>query len=284
MTVATDRDFGRPGRAGKLADLLRRFDRFRHRLGTQWRVIRALMIRDMMSRYGRENIGFLWLIVEPIFLIAGVIVLWSLMKGTVTHGVSVVAFTLTGYSMLTLWRHIVARGTHCLRLNVGLLFHQNVRIIDTVLAMILMETISTFISFLFCYLLLYLLGIVGVVYDPLLLITAWLLMSLFVGGLVMIIGGITEMSKPVERMIQPVMYFTLPLTGAFSMASWLPEKAREFVLLFPMVHAMEMFRAGFLGPTLKFYYDPLYLFLCGIVTLTIGLWTLKRAERNFHVG
>ena len=100
----------------------------------------------------------------------------------------------------------------------------------------------------------------------------------------MIVGGITEMSKPVERMIQPVMYFTLPLTGAFSMASWLPEKAREFVLLFPMVHAMEMFRAGFLGPTLKYYYDPLYLFLCGIVTLTIGLWTLKRAERNFHVG
>lgn len=247
-------------------------------------MIKALIIRDMMSRYGRENIGFLWLIVEPIILIAGVIVLWSLMKGTITHGVSVIAFTLTGYSMLTLWRHLVARGTHCMRVNTGLLFHQNVRIIDTVIAMIVMETISTFTSFLFCYVLLYLLGIVGVIYDPLLLVLAWLMMALFVGGLVMIIGSITEISKPAERMIQPLMYFTLPLTGAFSMASWLPEKAREFVLLFPMVHAMEMFRAGFLGPSLKFYYDPWYLFIWGIITLSVGLWMLKRAERSFHVG
>ncbi|MFN5779339.1 MAG: capsule polysaccharide export ABC transporter permease, partial [Novosphingobium sp.] len=31
----------------------------------QRRVIGALLLREMLTRYGRNNIGFLWLFVEP---------------------------------------------------------------------------------------------------------------------------------------------------------------------------------------------------------------------------
>jgi hypothetical protein len=37
-------------------------------LKVQARVLNALMIRELMMRYGRGNIGFLWLIVEPMIL------------------------------------------------------------------------------------------------------------------------------------------------------------------------------------------------------------------------
>lgn len=284
MTVATEQHDGRrnskprlPRSPGVIGDFLARF-------ATQWRVIRALMIRDMMSRYGRENIGFLWLIGEPVLLIGGIIILWSVMKGTVTHGVSVISFALTGYSMLTLWRHIVGRGTNALKLNTGLLFHQNVRVLDTIIAQILMESISTFLSFMFCYLLLYLFGFVEFVYDPLLIALAWVLMTLFSGGFALCLGGLVEMSKPIERMLQPVMYFMLPLTGAFFMVDWMPQRARDVVLLFPMVHAQEMFRAGFMGPRLTYYYDGWYLFICGIIAFWLGLTFIKHAERNLHVA
>jgi ABC-type polysaccharide/polyol phosphate export permease len=36
----------------------------------QARVLRALMIRELMMRYGRGNIGFLWLVLEPMLLCA----------------------------------------------------------------------------------------------------------------------------------------------------------------------------------------------------------------------
>lgn len=242
------------------------------------------MIRDMMSRYGRENIGFLWLIGEPVLLIGGIIVLWSLMKGTVTHGISVVTFALTGYSMLTLWRHLISRGTNALKLNTGLLFHQNVRVLDTIIAQILMEMISTFLSFLLCYVLLYIFGYVEMVYDPLTMALAWIMMTMFGGGAALCLGGLVQASNAVERMLQPVMYFTLPLTGAFYLVDWLPEQGRQFVLLFPMVHAQEMFRAGFIGPRLTFYYDGWYLFLSSLISLGIGLSVIKYAERKLHVG
>ncbi|NDW03813.1 ABC transporter permease [Jiella pacifica] len=283
MTVATETNDRRnaTARLARYGDGLRDF---LSRLATQWRVIRALMIRDMMARYGRENIGFLWLIGEPVLLIGGIIILWSVMKGSVTHGVSVIAFALTGYSMLTIWRHIVSRGTNALKLSTGLLFHQNVRVLDTILAQILMESISTFLSFLFCYLLLYLFGFVELVHDPLLMVLAWVLMTLFSGGFALCLGGLVEMSKPIERMIQPVMYFMLPLTGAFYMVDWMPQRVRDFLLLFPMVHAQEMFRAGFMGPRLTYYYDGWYLFVCGIIAFWLGLAFIKHAERNLHVA
>ncbi|MBO0904559.1 ABC transporter permease [Jiella sonneratiae] len=254
------------------------------RLAVQWRVIRALMIRDMIGRYGRENIGFLWLIGEPVLMIGGIIVLWSLMRGAVTHGLSVVTFALTGYSMLTLWRHMVSRGTSALRQNAGLLFHQNVKVVDTVLANIFSECIGCFVSFLFCYILLYIFGVVNLIYDPLLMALAWLGMTLFAGGFALLLGALVQSSKPFGRMLQPIMYFTLPLTGAFYLVDWMPQRAQDFLVWVPMVNAQEMFRAGFVGPVLTFHYDPWYLFLTGIIAWAGGITALKFGERKIHVG
>ncbi|MBP0617874.1 ABC transporter permease [Jiella mangrovi] len=281
MTLATDRG----GRRRKARPPLgTKTGAFLSRLATQWRVIRALMIRDMMGRYGRENIGFLWLIGEPALLIGGVVFLWSLMRGSSTHGLSMIVFALTGYSMLTLWRHMVSRGTGILRVSGGLLFHQDVRVVDTVLSQILMESITTFMSFLFCYTLFFLLGYVEFVYDPLLMVIAWVLMTLFAGGIAMMLGGFCAKSKPFERMLQPVMYFTLPLTGAFTLVVWMPESLRRVMVWIPMIQAQEMFRAGFTGPSVTYYYDPWYLFMCGILTMSFGLAVLKWAESDIHIG
>ena len=43
-----------------------------HSLGVQWRILGALLIREMLTRYGRHNIGFLWLFVEPMIFTLGV--------------------------------------------------------------------------------------------------------------------------------------------------------------------------------------------------------------------
>ena len=42
----------------------------------QHRVIGALMIRELVTRFGRENIGFLWMMVEPLLFAGLVGILW----------------------------------------------------------------------------------------------------------------------------------------------------------------------------------------------------------------
>ena len=47
----------------------------------QRRVIGALMIRELVTRFGRENIGFLWMMVEPLLFAGLVGIMWRYMKG-----------------------------------------------------------------------------------------------------------------------------------------------------------------------------------------------------------
>ncbi len=55
-----------------------------HSLHIARRVIGALLRREMLTRYGRHNIGFLWLFVEPMIFTIGVTILWTATKSV--HG------------------------------------------------------------------------------------------------------------------------------------------------------------------------------------------------------
>ena len=60
-------------------------------------VIGALMMRELHTRYGRENLGFLWMVMEPMLFCLGVIIIWSLAHGRYTHGsITVTGFVMTG--------------------------------------------------------------------------------------------------------------------------------------------------------------------------------------------
>src|ERR1700704_4362459 len=115
---------------------------FRKSLAVQFRVIGALMIREAMSRYGHESLGFFWLMGEPLMLTLGVTVLWSLTGQTRGYGVDVIPFALSGYSLITLWRNLVFRSLHAMRQNVGLVFHSNVKFFDILAARALLDMIG----------------------------------------------------------------------------------------------------------------------------------------------
>src|SRR4051812_47811145 len=93
----------------------------------QRRVIGALLLREVITRYGRHNIGFVWLFVEPMLFTLGVTALWTVLKATHGASVSIAAFALTGYSSILLWRNCSSRVVHAIAVNHSLLYHRNVR-------------------------------------------------------------------------------------------------------------------------------------------------------------
>src|SRR5690349_24939237 len=93
-------------------------------LRIQRRVIGALMIRELVTRFGRENIGFLWMMVEPLLFAGLVGIVWRFMKGPEEHGVSVVAFVASGYIPLTFFRNTVSRSIRVFTVNGSLLYHR----------------------------------------------------------------------------------------------------------------------------------------------------------------
>ena len=76
---------------------------------TQWRVLSALVMRELLTRYGRNNIGFLWLFLEPMLFTLAITIFWAATRSIHGSAIPITAFALTGYSSVLLWRNMVGR-------------------------------------------------------------------------------------------------------------------------------------------------------------------------------
>ena len=119
----------------------------RRSLIIQFRVIGALLMREVITRYGRHNIGFLWLFVEPMIFTLGVTALWSFVQGTHGSKLPIVAFAVTGYSSVLLWRNMPNRLVQAIRPNLALMYHRNVKVLDVYAARLALEAVGATISF-----------------------------------------------------------------------------------------------------------------------------------------
>ncbi|TBW39533.1 sugar ABC transporter permease [Siculibacillus lacustris] len=252
-------------------------------LAVQRRVISALMIREALTRFGHENLGFFWVMGEPLILTLGVMVVWTFTGGTHGHSIGVIPFVLSGYSLLTLWRHIVFRSVHAMRQNIGLVFHRNIRFLDILVARAILESVGGLAAFYIAYVPLVLLGALEPMEDPLILLSAWILMSWFSFGFGLILAGLTELSEAVERFVGPIMYLSLPVTGSFYMVAWLPVEAQRILAWSPLVNGFEMFRCGLFGSMVETAWDPVFLLVSCIVTTAIGVTLVQYAQKHVRM-
>jgi capsular polysaccharide transport system permease protein len=116
-------------------------------LSQQRRVIYALMMREMVTRFGRDNLGLLWLIGEPMIFTVCVATLWT--TAGLSHALSVppVAFAVTGYSSVLMWRNAASHSSMAITNNKALLYHRVVLVIDVIITRILLEIAGATCSF-----------------------------------------------------------------------------------------------------------------------------------------
>lgn len=249
-------------------------------LRTQSRVIGALLMREIITRYGRNNIGFLWLLLEPIMFTVGVVILWSFMHKSTGFRVDIVPFVVTGYSSLLLWRNCSFRGIKAIEPNRSLMHHRQVKIIDIFIARMLLELAGVTTSFFIVIVAMFALGLMSVPSNPLLMLCGWALLCWFSAALGTILGCLSEHSDLVERLWHPASYFLLAVSGTFFMVDWLPTAFREIVLWVPMPNAVEMMRGGYWGEAIKTYYSVGYTaFFCLVLSLVALLLLSDRRMR-----
>lgn len=256
----------------------------RQGLATQARVMSALIIRDMMMRYGRANIGFLWVVLEPMLLTAGVMLLWSAIKPPLEHGVQIVALVLTGYMPLTLFRHITSPAAFLYRRSIPFLYHRHISFIDVLLAKGALEFMGTTTALLVVYGVLLLAGLTSPIVDPGLVIAGWLSLAFLSVGFASAVAVLTELSEAAERFIQPFQYLLVPLSGTFFMVDWLPKSAQDLIWYMPLVHCFEMFRAGFFGEGVITHWTWWYPLVWGVGLLGVGLSGIDSARERIHTG
>lgn len=254
----------------------------RRSLAIQRRVIGALLMREVITRYGRHNIGFLWLFVEPMIFTLAVTLLWTLLRSSHVFGLPITAFAVTGYSSAMLWRNTVGKCNVAITPNLSLMYHRNVKVLDVFASRIILEVAGGTISFVILLALFMSVGWMEPPDDVLKLVCGWLLLAWFGAALGLTLGALTERSELVGKIWSPISYMLFPLSGAAFMVDWLSPAMREAALWLPMVHALELLREGYFGGNIRAHYDIGYMatvcFCMTFFALALARETGRRLE------
>lgn len=245
----------------------------------QLRVLHALLMREVITRFGRENLGVLWFIGEPMLFTVGVATLWTLAGMHHSSAMPIVAFAVTGYSSVLMWRNSATRCSSALLANKQLLFHRNVRALDVFMTRIILEIGGATCSFIGLASVFMFIGWMPPPEDPLEVILGWAMLAWFAIGLALVIGGGTARSELVERLWHPTAYLLFPLSGAAFMVDWFPLPLQKIVLLLPMVHGVEILREGWFGNVVQTHYDLPYMATCCLVLSLAALYLQREAGR-----
>ena len=258
--------------SGGLADGLR----------VQSRVIGAIMLRELHTRFGRNNIGYLWLLLEPMILANGVAIFHVFTHLSLPYGFSPGPFYASGYITYIVFRNNVNRAASTIEANKPLLFHKCVTLVDVSMGRSFLEIISTVGAMIATLSLFMVLGLSPVPQRPWLLLLAIVLMGLLSTAFAMIITGANELFPVIERFVHPLTYLIMPFTGMFFVLGELPPQYANILkwLLVPQI--TDLSRMGLLNTYNSPYIDPLYIAAVISITLLLGFSFMKIARRRMH--
>lgn len=256
--------------------------RWGNALATQARVIGALIMRELHTRYGRENIGYLWLVAEPLMLGTVISVLHN--QGRSHDGTSPAAFAMVGYTIFILFRSMVNRAEGAIAGNVALLYHRMVTVLDICIARALLELAGTVMAFIILFSGCYAIGYVELPERPLHLLAGIGAVFLLSFGVAMIVTGGTYHNTLLERFVHPFAYFQIPFSAAFFQVKDVPEPYRTYLLYSPLPQAFELVRYGAFREAKPDYYSPSYLIAWCLILVFLGLVALKSLKHRIKLN
>lgn len=246
----------------------------------QKRVLWALVLREILTRYGRHNIGFLWLFVEPMLFTLGVTAIWTAFRSVHGSNLPIVAFGVTGYSSVLVWRNMPNRCVGALGPNLSLLYHRDVKVLDIFVSRLLLEAAGATISFVVLSILFAALGLLTPPEDVLQVIGGWLMLAWFGASLALLLGALSEQSEMIDKLWHPAAYLLFPLSGAAFVVDALPKQAQDFILLLPMVHGVEFVRDGYFGSQFVAHHDLAYMGTWNLILTWISLAQVRKVSRQ----
>ncbi|MEZ0167570.1 ABC transporter permease [Microvirga sp. TS319] len=240
-------------------------------LQVQFRVVGALVLREMRTRFGRSRAGYLWALVQPIGHISILTVVLASMQRAVPVGPSIQLFLATGLIPYLLFMNLVTRLMTAIVSNQTLFTFPIVKILDAVAARALLEILTICLIGMLVLAGLALLGLGLIPEEPANLAGALAATALYGIGF-----GLTSMAIysvfPAWDRIQALLLLPLYFcTGIFYVPDTLPVAFRDVIVWNPLLHGVEWFRSGFYANYGAATLDKGYFIGWGVSLLLVGL-------------
>ncbi|MCP9866784.1 ABC transporter permease [Cyanobium sp. Cruz-8D1] len=209
----------------------------------QWRVVNALVYRELRRRVSDVQGGFLAVLLEPV----GQIAVWAALRliirqASSVNNLNIWLFLATGVILFNLYARVAAHGLTTMEANKALFFYRRVKPIDTVLAKAIEElglySLAAIIVFGLVWAYLYNL----VLQNLPLLVISFVLMALLAvaSSLLSLVGSYYFPNlKQVLSWINRALYLA---SGVIYAPMDIPQFARDFLVWNPLLQCIELAR------------------------------------------
>ena len=249
---------------------------------THMRIVSALLIREMSTRFGNKPGGYIWALLDPVAHVLMLTIIFQAIAHLPPLGTSFTLFFATGYIGYNFYQATTNYLSDALKANKALLSYPNVAPIDTLvsrlflqlgtMSMVAVVVLGVTISTLH----------MPITLDWMAILAAILAATLLALG-VSLCNTVLFLRSPLyEKLYQIAMKPSFMLSGVFFLPDALPHPFREIIAYNPIVHIVVLFRKGFYpeyrAPTLDLDYLISWIFVClmgGLTLFTFSTRTLR---------
>ena len=253
-------------------------------LSRQGAVLKALVLRELQQRFGRANIGYLWVIAEPMLLASVITLLHTFAFSDLTvPGMSTYTFMLTGYTIYIIFRNSFNRAERAINNAAMLLYHGMITPFDIMLSKAVVETLGCISALFILQVLGIMVGLADLPARPLYLLGAIALFAWGSFAASLIIAAYTYNGHLLGRLVGPMSYFAMPVSGAFITMTVLPPWARPAMEWNPMMSIFEMARYGQFPLSNDHYVHTGYVVAVSTFASYWGLIAIRQVRVHIHV-
>lgn len=249
---------------------------------THLRIVSALLIREMSTRFGNKPGGYIWALLDPVAHVLMLTIIFQAIAHLPPLGTSFTLFFATGYIGFHFFQGTASYLNDALKANRALLSYPNVSPIDTLVARLFLQMgTMSMVAFI-------VLGVaistlhMPITLDWIAVLTAVLAAAMLALG-VSLCNTVLFLRSPLyEKLYQIAMKPSFMLSGVFFLPDALPHPFREIIAYNPIVHIVMLFRKGFYpeyrASTLDLDYLLSWIFVCllgGLTLFTISTRTLR---------
>jgi capsular polysaccharide transport system permease protein len=253
-------------------------------LAAQKRVMGAMFMREIQIRWGRRNLGFAWVVAEPLVFALPVLAVWRVARGPFEHGLAMIPFLWSGYLPILAFRHMTGHAIYCVRSNGAVLFHPLITPLDIVLGRCGLEAAGNLAALVGSFGVFYALGAIDLPRDPWVFIIGYAFLLWWCAAVALIVAAASEYSDFVEHIWMPISYLYVFFSGFMYLAMWMPDSMRSWVMVInPPLNCYEIIRQGLFGSQIHTFGSPTYLtFILSILTL-LGLWLMRGVRKHLSI-
>lgn len=242
------------------------------------RVVAALLIREMASRFGNKPGGYIWALLEPAAYIAFLCVIFMSIAHMPALGTSFPLFFATGYLAYQFYQATVTFVGGAIKANQALLSYPNVSPIDTVVARYILQFGTT--------------SFIAIVVLSIIIITArhgpeirwaYVLEATFAAsflalGIALFNNAAFARFPAYEQVFGILSRPVFLISGVFFVPDAMPHPYRDMLLYNPLAHVIMLFRKGFYPEYRAIGMNMGYLYLIACTLLFLGLFTFTQSS------